>query len=229
VSGAIQILKEGASRSSALRRGLLLAFLTVGGNLLEGFGGVFAGLLAGSVALVGFGIDSFIETASAVVVGWRLLSEERGYSAEAVEQIERTAGKVTGALLLLLALYILIDAGARLFGFGAEAKESKLGLALTALSLIVMPILGRAKLRTSTALGSRALRSDAYETIFCAWLSLATLVGLALNVLFRWWWGDPVAALVLVPLIAREGLEGWRGGSCGCSGGEENGCEGASM
>jgi divalent metal cation (Fe/Co/Zn/Cd) transporter len=103
--------------------------------------------------------------------------------------------------------YIVIDAGRRLLGFGAEAQESKLGIALTAVSLVVMPLLGWVKLRAAASLSSGALRADAYETITCAWLSLTTLLGLILNAAFGWWWADPLAALAIVPLALREGLE----------------------
>lgn len=203
-------------RNRSLRRGLLLEIVTVLWNLVEGAVAVTAGTVSGSVALIGFGIDSFVETASAVVVGWRLNAELRGRSAEASERLERIASKIAGVLLLLLAAYVTIDAGRRLLGFGVEARESFLGILLTSVSLVVMPFLGWSKLRTARALNSRALRADAYETIACAWLSLTTLVGLALNASFGWWWADPLAALVLVPLIVREGLEGLRGNECGC-------------
>jgi divalent metal cation (Fe/Co/Zn/Cd) transporter len=117
--------------------------------------------------------------------------------------------------LLGLAAYIVADAGRRLVGYGAEAQESRLGMALTAISLVVMPLLGRAKLRTAVALKSGALRADAYETLTYAWLSLTTLAGLVLNAALGWWWADPLAALVVVPLAMREGIEGWRGaGHC---------------
>ena len=203
-------------RRRLLRRGLVLEIITVLWNVVEGIVAVAAGALSGSVALIGFGIDSFVETASAVVVGWRLDAELRGRSAETSERFERIASRTAGALLLLLAAYIAIDAGRRLLGFGAEARESLIGILLTSVSLVVMPFLGWSKLRTATALNSRALRADAYETIACAWLSLTTLVGLVLNASFGWWWADPLAALILVPLIVREGLEGLRGQDCGC-------------
>lgn len=203
-------------RRRLLRRGLVLEIITVLWNVVEGIVAVAAGALSGSVALIGFGIDSFVETASAVVVGWRLDAELRGRSAETSERLERIASRTAGALLLLLAAYIAIDAGRRLLGFGAEARESLIGILLTSVSLVVMPFLGWSKLRTATALNSRALRADAYETIACAWLSLTTLVGLVLNASFGWWWADPLAALILVPLIVREGLEGLRGQDCEC-------------
>src|SRR3990172_1434540 len=122
-----------------------------------------------------------------------------------------TGNAMDRARLLRLAAYIIVDAGRRLFGFGAEAQESKVGIVLTAISLVVMPLLGWAKLRTATSLRSGALRADAYETITCSWLSLTTLAGLLLNAAFGWWWADPLAALAIVPLAVREGLEGWRG------------------
>jgi cation diffusion facilitator family transporter len=203
-------------RRVLLRRGLLLEAATLLWNILEGIIAVAAGVVSSSVALIGFGIDSFVETASAGVVAWRLGAEARGRSPEAAERIERTASRVAGALLLLLAAYIVIDAGRRLLGFGAEAQESLVGIVLTSASLLVMPFLGWAKLRTAKRLGSGALRADAFETITCAWLSLTTLAGLVLNATLGWWWADPLAALVLVPLIVREGLEGWKGESCGC-------------
>jgi cation diffusion facilitator family transporter len=198
-------------RRKLLRRGLRLTGISLGWNVLEGAIAVGAGAVSASVALIGFGIDSFVETTSAAVVGWRLWTELRGRSPEATEKIERTTSKIAGALLLVLAAYIVVDAGRRLLGFGREAEESLVGIALTSVSLVVMPFLGWAKLRTAKALGSGALRADAYETIACAWLSLTTLAGLVLNAWLGWWWADPVAALVLVPLIAREGIEGWKG------------------
>lgn len=200
------------SRAQPLRRGLWLEVATVGWNVVEGVIAVTAGLLASSVALIGFGIDSFVETASGAVVGWRLWAELSGRAdEERAEAVERRAGRIAGALLLALGGYILIDAGRRLVGWGDEARASLLGIALTGVSLVVMPLLGWMKLRTARALGSGALRADAYETITCAWLSLTTLAGLALNAALGWWWADPLAALAIVPLAVREGLEGWRG------------------
>ena len=199
-------------RARLLRRGVWLATATVAWNLGEGVIAVSAGALAASVALIGFGVDSFVETASGTVVGWRLRAELTGHAdSERAEAMEHRAGKIAGALLLGLAAYIIVDAGRRLFGFGAEAQESKVGIVLTAISLVVMPLLGWAKLRTATSLRSGALRADAYETITCSWLSLTTLAGLLLKAAFGWWWADPLAALAIVPLAVREGLEGWRG------------------
>jgi divalent metal cation (Fe/Co/Zn/Cd) transporter len=199
-------------RGTYLRRGVWLEVVTVGWNVLEGVIAVAAGLLASSVALIGFGIDSFVETVSGAVVGWRLWAELAGrYDEARAEAVEHRAGRIAGALLLALAVYIVIDACRRLLGYGVEAHESRLGIALTAVSLVIMPVLGWIKLRTARALGSGALRADAYETIACAWLSLTTLVGLILNAALGWWWADPLAALAIVPLAVREGLEGWSG------------------
>ncbi len=205
------------TRAQSVRRAFLLEILTVAWNLLEGLIAVIAGLVAGSVALLGFGIDSFIETTSGTVVGYRMYAEMAGAAdGERIERIEKTTSRIAGSLLLALAAYILVDAGARLLGYGARAEQTLVGIVLTAVSLAVMPILGRAKLRAAREIGSGALRADAYETITCAWLSLTTLSGLLLNAAFGWWWADPLAALVLVPLLVREGREALRGEHCGC-------------
>jgi divalent metal cation (Fe/Co/Zn/Cd) transporter len=199
-------------RAACLRRGVLFQAASVGWNIAEGVIALAAGAPASSIALIGFGIDSFVETASAAVVGWRLRAELAGkVDDERVERLERRAGRIAGALLLALALYIVIDAGRRLVGFGAEPRESLVGIALTAVSSVVMPVLGMAKLRVVRQLASGAMRADAYETIACSWLSLTTLAGLLLNAALGWWWADPLAALAIVPLVVREGLAGWRG------------------
>jgi divalent metal cation (Fe/Co/Zn/Cd) transporter len=199
-------------RTRLLRRAVWLEATTVGWNIIEGIVAIAAGVLASSVALIGFGVDSFVETASGAVVGWRLRAELSGSTDEArAERLERRAGRIAGTLLLGLAVYLVIDAGRRFLGFGMEAQESIVGIVLTAIAGAVMPALGWAKLRTARALRSAALRADAYETITCSWLALTTLAGLILNAAFGWWWADPLAALVIVPLAVREGLEGWRG------------------
>ena len=198
-------------RATLVRRGFLLEVFTVTWNILEGVIAIGAGVMAGSTALTGFGIDSLVETASGWLVGRRMYLEMKSRGEEDIEELERGTARFAGALLLLLAGYLSIDGARRLLGFGARAEESLIGIVLTVLSLAVMPILGRAKLRTAEQLGSGALRADAYETITCAWLSLTTLAGLLLNAAFGWWWAVPAAALVLVPLIVKEGLEGWRG------------------
>lgn len=201
-------------RSKYLVHGVWLSLGTISWNIIEGIVAIAAGLIASSVALVGFGIDSFIETSSAIVVGWRLLEELKHRDTEVIERFESLASRTAGSMLLLLSVYVCIDAIRRLIGFGAEAQESLIGVGLTALSLIVMPLLAKGKLVTAEKLGSKALKIDAQQTICCVWLSITTLVGLLLNALFGWWWADPAAALILVPLIAREGLEGFQEDSC---------------
>jgi cation diffusion facilitator family transporter len=197
-------------RAAELQRGLMLEALTVGWNILEGVVAVAAGSIAGSIALLSFGIDSFVETASGVVVGWRLYAERRGRSERDAERIELLTSRIAGALLMVLALYVFWESLLKLFGSTTHPLESRLGIAITALSLVVMPVLGRAKLNCAEALGSAALRADAYETIACAWLSVSTLSGLVANAVLDWWWADPIAALILIPLIVREALEGLR-------------------
>jgi divalent metal cation (Fe/Co/Zn/Cd) transporter len=148
-------------RLSTLRRGLLLESATLAWNVIEGVVAVGAGAMSGSVALVGFGVDSFIETASAAVVYWRLREEARGPSTAVVERTESIASRTAGALLLALAVYIVADAGRRLLGFGAEAEASLVGIALTAASLVVMPFLGLAKLATARSVPTPTRRSPA--------------------------------------------------------------------
>lgn len=194
-------------RRDAVDRGILLEAATVGYNIFEGAIAIVAGAAAGSVALTGFGVDSVIEVASGAIVWWRLQAELGAPRLGA--GVERRATRVAGTLLLVLAASLLWESGRRLIA-GERAAASPIGIALTALSLIVMPVLARAKLRAAAALGSRSLRADAYETIVCAWLAFAALLGLLLNALLGWWWADPVAALAMLPLIVREGLEAVR-------------------
>ena len=123
--------------------------------------------------------------------------------------MERRAARLAGALLLLLGVYLVVESLRHLLT-AERAHASPIGIALTALALIVMPLLARAKLRTAAALDSRALRTDAHEAIVCAWLAFTALLGLVLNATLGWWWADPAAALVMLPLIVREGLEALR-------------------
>ena len=195
-------------RVELLRRGIALEGVTVGYNALEGIVAIVAGIAAGSVALTGFGVDSVIEVTSGVLLWWRLRAElgvaRVGPAAEA------RASRWAGVLLLALAVYIAAEAGRRLLT-GDRPGESVVGIGLMVVSLIVMPLLARAKLGVAARLGSRALRADAHETIVCAWLSATTLLGLGLNAGLGWWWADPVSALAMLPLIVREGIEAWRG------------------
>ena len=210
-SGAMMALTN-ASRQQLLRRGLWLSVIVVLWNVVEGVVAVAAGLIASSVALISFGVDSSIEILSAFVVTCRLWSELQRGGQRRAEGVDARAARITGNLLFVLAAYISVDAGRRLLGFGEEAATSIVGIVLTSLSLLAMPVIGWAKLRTAKALDSRAMRADAYETIACAWLSFTTLVGLALNARFEWAWADPLAALIILPLILREGIEARRNG-----------------
>ncbi|NIL96216.1 MAG: cation transporter, partial [Planctomycetales bacterium] len=173
---------------------------------------IAAGALAGSVALISFGVDSTVEITSALVVSRRLWLEYRARTARSAYLLERRAARITGGCLLLLALYITVDGGRRLLGWAAEAEVSLTGIGLTGLSLLLMPLLGWAKLRTARGLQSAALRADAFETIACAWLSFTTLSGLVLNAAFQWSWADPLAAMLIIPLIVTEGIQGWKQG-----------------
>ncbi len=196
-------------RTALLRQGITLEGVTVSYNTVEGLVAVTAGIAAGSVALTGFGIDSVIEVTSGALLWWRFRAELG--SAPLGPTVERRAACGAGLLLLALAVYIVVDS-TRLLLTSHRPESSVIGIALTVLSLIVMPLLARAKLRVAASLGSRALRADAHETIVCAWLSAATLLGLGFNVVLGWWWADPLAALAMLPIIIREGLEAWREG-----------------
>lgn len=199
-----------ADRPTLLVRGLRLEYLTVGWNVIEGLVAVTAAVAAGSVALLGFGIDSFVETGSGLIIVWRLLAEQRHADHERTEAVERRAQRLVAASLVALAAYIVLDAVSTLLA-GERPAPSPVGVALAALSLGVMWWLARAKRRTAIALGSRAMEADAFQTTACWWLSLAVLVGVGLNTAFGLWWADPVAALVIPMFLLREAREAWAG------------------
>lgn len=200
-------------RAALVRRAIWLETFTVGYNVLEAVVAVTAGWMAGSVALVGFGLDAAIETTSAVVVLRRFRAEARGDSGRSLEVAERRAERIVGGTLIALCLYVLYEALSTLLS-REPPSESTTGFVLAAASLAIMPILARAKLRTGKALESRALIADSKETLICTYLSFTLLLGLGLNAALGWWWADPVAALVMVPFIFREGKEAWRGDGC---------------
>ena len=197
-------------RQAQVRRGKLLEYATIGYNSLEGVIAVTAGVVAGSVALVGFGFDSAIEVISGATLLWRLNADLNEGSRE---QAEQRALKIVGASFLLLAAYVTFDATKSLLQ-REPPDESMVGIVLAAVSLIVMPLLVRAKRRVASAIGSRAMAADATQTALCTYLSAILLAGLLLNALVGWWWADPIAALIMVPIIVREGLEGIRGERC---------------
>jgi divalent metal cation (Fe/Co/Zn/Cd) transporter len=199
------------SRPRLLARALRLEYLTVGWNVVEGVVAVTAALAAGSVALLGFGIDSFVESVSGAVLIWRLRAEARGdRDEEAIEAVERRAERLVGASFFLLATYIAFDAITTLAA-QEKPEASPAGIVLMGLSIAVMLWLARAKRQVAGELGSRALAADAEQTQACWYLSVVVLAGVGLNALFGWWWADPVAALGVVVLLLREGLEAWRG------------------
>jgi Predicted Co/Zn/Cd cation transporters len=186
------------------RRGLRLEYVTVAWNVVEAAVAVAAGVVAGSIALVGFGLDSLIEVFAAVVVIWEFtgVGEER----------ERRALRLIALSFFALAAYVVVEAGRDLL-IGAEAEESPVGIALAATSLLVMPALGLAKRHTGKRLGSATLVADSAETFLCAALSAMLLAGLLLNAVGLWW-ADPVAALGIAALAVREGREAWEGETC---------------
>lgn len=199
------------SRPSLLRRGLLLEYLTVGWNIIEGIVAIAAGVLAGSPALIGFGADSFVESISGAVLVWRLRSEIVGeLDDEAVERVEHRALRLVGVAFLVLAAYVVFES-LRTLWIGDEPDASPVGIVLTSVSIVVMLWLARAKRRTGEALGSRALVADSQQTYACWYLSVAALAGLVLNAVFGLWWADPVAALVIAAFLVNEGREALAG------------------
>lgn len=199
-------MREAISRSQYLRRGVWLEYFTIGWNSLEAVVAIGAGLLAGSIALVGFGLDSIIEVVSGTILLWRLRAELTGADSEASEHAEGRALFAVGVSFFVLGAYILYESGKKLW-LQERPQESLVGLVLACLSLVVMPALAFAKHRTAEKLGSRALAADATETAICSYLSLTLVLGLGLNAWLGWWWADPVAALAMLPLIVNEGRE----------------------
>jgi cation diffusion facilitator family transporter len=202
-----------AARSAQLGHALRLEYLTVGWNIVEGVVAVVAGLAAGSVALLGFGVDSFVESTSGSVLVWRLLAERRSADHERVERTEHLAQRLVAGSLIALAVFISADA-VRTLWQRDEPAASPVGIILLAGSLGVMWWLARAKRRVAAQLGSRSLEADAFQTTACWWLSLTALVGLGLNAGPGWWWADPVAALGITVFLVREAREAWRGEDC---------------
>ena len=198
------------SREAEVHRGRRLEYFTIAWNSLEGLIGIGAGMIAGSISLVGFGIDSLIEVTSGATLLWRMSVDA---DAARRERNERLSLRIVGACFLGLALYVAIEAVLDL-GRKATPERSDPGIALAVVSLIVMPVLSRAKKSVGNALSSAAMKADAKQTDFCVYLSAILLVGLVLNAILGWWWADPVAALVMVPLIAKEGFEGVKARGC---------------
>jgi len=205
------------------RRGLHLAYATAGYNLLEGVVAIAVGAAASSTALLGFGLDSFIEVSSALVVIWQFRSR-------IPEARERLALRLIAVSFFALAAWVTLDATRALLG-AERADTSPVGIGIAATSIAVMPLLVWAKRRTGRELGSDTVVADSMQTMLCTYLSAIVLVGLLLNATLGWWWADPAAALVIAAVAIREGVEAWRGEQCddcappaAVAGAEEQGC-----
>jgi divalent metal cation (Fe/Co/Zn/Cd) transporter len=210
------IFIENRSRDALIKRGQKLEYFTIGYNSLEGIVAIGSGLIAGSIALVGFGFDSIIEVISGAALLWRLHLDANEQKRERAETISL---RVVGICFIVLALYVSYDSITSLWK--KEAPEESLpGIILAVVSLIVMPLLVKAKRKVAHAINSNALQADAKQTELCTYLSAILLGGLILNALLGWWWADPVAALIMVPIIAREGIGALKGKAC-C---DEGGC-----
>jgi divalent metal cation (Fe/Co/Zn/Cd) transporter len=197
-------------RHAMVTRGKRLEYFTVIWNFLEGVASVLAGFWSGSVSLVGFGMDSFIEVTSGAVVLWRMSVDE---DAGRRKHHDHRALQMVGVCFLGLAGYLVFRSVTNLID--RKAPEHSLpGIVIAALSLVVMPMLSRAKTRVAVEIGSRAMRADARQTDFCTYLSAILLAGLLLNSLLGWWWADSVVALLMVPIIGNEGLDGIKGKVC---------------
>jgi divalent metal cation (Fe/Co/Zn/Cd) transporter len=197
-------------RQAVTRRGKQLEYFTIGWNSLEGLVAVVAGVLAGSISLVGFGVDSFIEVTSGSVLLWRMSVDA---DVQKRERREKLSLMIVGVCFLALATYVGYESISDLVTRKAP-EHSIPGIVLACVSLIVMPLLSRAKKKVGSELGSAAMRADAKQTDFCVYLSAILLLGLVLNATLGWWWADPTAALIMVPLIAKEGVEAMKGDTC---------------
>ena len=197
-------------RTPMARRGCRLEYFTIAWNTAEGVVAVVAGWLAGSIALVGFGVDSFIEVTSGAALLWRMAVDA---DVQRRERSEKRALRIVGLCFVGLAAYIAYESLSDLVRKHAPERSIP-GVVLACISLVVMPLLSRAKMKIGEALNSIAMNADAKQNEFCAYLSAILLCGLLLNALFGLWWADPVAALVMVPIIANEGIQRLRGEAC---------------
>lgn len=192
-----------------VRRGLWLVAGTMAYNVVEAVVALWAGLRAGSIALVGFGLDSVIEIGAAGVLLWRMTVQARGAGAERVGRAEGRVRRFVGVTFFVLAGYVAMESGWTLWT-GRAPSESVLGILLAIASLMVMPLIAMGKFRAASAIGSKALRAEAKETLACSYLSLCLLLGLGANAVAGWWWADPGAAILMVPWLIREGVEGFQ-------------------
>lgn len=211
---ATQAQQRRAPEARWTRIGIRLVIATLAYNTLEAIVAMWSGMRADSIALVGFGLDSVIECGAGGVLLWRLSVEARGADRETVERTEHRVHRFVGATFILLALYVSAQAGWILWAREAP-EESMVGIALAAASLVIMPLVSWGKLRAAREIGSAALRAEAKETLACSYLSFTLLVGLVANAAVTWWWADPVAAVLMVPWLLKEGAEGLRGEETG--------------
>jgi divalent metal cation (Fe/Co/Zn/Cd) transporter len=193
-------------RALLSRRVRLLVAATITYNVIEAVVAISAGTLASSTALIGFGLDSVIEVASATAVAWQ-------FSGADPQARERTALKVIAVSFFALAAYVIVESVRSLFG-ADQAEHSTVGIVLAAISLVVMPFLSYAQRRAGRELGSVSAVADSKQTLLCTYLSGVLLVGLLLNSLFGWYWADPLVALVIAAVAIKEGREAWRGEHC---------------
>jgi divalent metal cation (Fe/Co/Zn/Cd) transporter len=198
------------TREELVRRGIRLSYATIGYNSLEAIASLIAGLIAGSVALIGFGIDSVIEVSASGVAQWRLRSDVHEARRAQVEAITH---RIVGLCFLALAVYVVVDSGKALW-FHERPDRTIAGIVILSMSVVVMPLLARAKLKVASAMQSGALRAEARQTSLCAYLSIIALAGVLLNATLGWWWADPVAALCMAPIILSEGIDGLRAKAC---------------
>lgn len=206
-------IAEGTWSARWFRIALWLVVITMAYNVMEAVIALWIGVESDSIALVGFGLDSVIETIAAGLLLWRLGVEAGGADRETVERTEHRVHQFVGVTFVLLAVYVTVQAASTLWKL-EPPRESVIGIALAVASLVVMPLVSWGKLRAAREIGSAALRAEAKETLACSYLSFTLLLGLTANALAGWWWADPVAALVMVPWLVKEGREGLRGEAC---------------
>jgi divalent metal cation (Fe/Co/Zn/Cd) transporter len=209
------IVVANGDRRQLVQRGRTLEYFTVAYNSVEGLISIIAGVIAGSVSLVGFGLDSLIEVTSGAALLWRLHHDVNESRREAVE---RTTLRIVGWCFVALAVYVTVDSGWTLVQH-EKSERSIPGIVVAAVSVVVMPLLAKAKRQVAEGIGSVAMKADSRQADFCTYLSAILLGGLLLNAALGWWWADPVAALVMLPIIAKEGVDSIRGkgcAECGC-------------
>ena len=200
------MIQHAVDRKDQLGRGLRLEYFSITWNVLESVVGIVAGILSGSVALVGFALDSVVESSSAGILIWRLRSERTG--TRSAESAEKLAVRLVALAFFLLAGYVAIRATIHLVR-QIRPEESLIGILLAIVSLVVMPLLARAKRGAARALDSRSLQADSKQTTLCTYISALLLFGLLANSLLGWWWADPIAGLGIAALAIREGHQLW--------------------